>query len=259
MSENTAVGAGSLGRTIFRIVKNPDNPYVMIDKRPVENKGLSWGAKGLLVYMLSRPDNWEFNVTDLINRSTDGAFAVRGYMAELRGAGHLNYAGRIFLPGGRGTRAVWEVHEMPFTKPRSGFHTVVTTMRKTRTTNTDSTNTDDDKADINLAVVCRLYEAEIGPITAITADLIRNATIDFPLEWFEPAIKIACGNNVRKWNYVEAILRSWQTNGFGWKPAGKGKGGNGNGKGKPLEPKEVSPEELERLRAYAKQELGGVH
>ena len=34
--------------TIYRVVKNKDNPYVMIDRRPVDNPALSFKAKGIL-------------------------------------------------------------------------------------------------------------------------------------------------------------------------------------------------------------------
>ena len=52
-------------RTIFRISKNKENPYVMMDRRPIENAELSWGAKGVLAYLLSRPDNWTVRLQDL--------------------------------------------------------------------------------------------------------------------------------------------------------------------------------------------------
>ena len=60
-------------KTIFRVAKNKDNPYVMIDKRPLENPSLSWKAKGVLAYLLSRPDDWEIILGDLIKRSTDSS------------------------------------------------------------------------------------------------------------------------------------------------------------------------------------------
>jgi len=76
-------------QTIFRIAKNPDNPFVMIDKRPLEKPYLSWKAKGLLAYLLSRPDDWTINFGDLINRSTDGEYATRAAAKELEKAGHI--------------------------------------------------------------------------------------------------------------------------------------------------------------------------
>ena len=64
------------GKTIFRVKKNADNPFVMIDRRPIENPKLSWKAKGILAYLLSRPDNWVVRLGDLVKHSPDGAFSV---------------------------------------------------------------------------------------------------------------------------------------------------------------------------------------
>ena len=58
-------------QTIYRVVKNKDNPYVMIDRRPVDNPTLSFKAKGILTYLLSRPDGWEVSVADLINSGSE--------------------------------------------------------------------------------------------------------------------------------------------------------------------------------------------
>lgn len=101
-------------RTIFRIAKNKDNPYVMMDKRPLEDKRLSWKSKGILGYLLSRPDGWEIQIADLIARSLDGGSAVRSALAELKQVGYLRYLGRQKSDKGRFERAVWEVYEIPY-------------------------------------------------------------------------------------------------------------------------------------------------
>lgn len=99
-------------KTIFRIKKDKSNPYVMMDKRPLENPSLSWKAKGLLAYLLSRPDDWEIWIEDLIRRSTDGDSSVRAALKELVLARHLHYEGRQ-REKGQVKRAVWELHEIP--------------------------------------------------------------------------------------------------------------------------------------------------
>jgi DnaD/phage-associated family protein len=123
----------------------------------------------------------------------------------------------------------------------------------TPTYSSDSLNSNSIKDDEqNLFILSRLYETNIGIITPMSADFLRNASLDFPLAWFEPAFKIAVANNVRKWSYVEAILDSWKTKGFGWKPNYKG---NGREKQKTLEPTALSTEELEAMRKYAEIEF----
>lgn len=101
-------------QTIFRTMKNADNPFVMIDRRPIENSTLSWKAKGILAYLLSRPDNWTVQIGDLVKRSTDKAFAIRGAINELIKAGHI-YRREERDEKGRFIRYLLEVYEIPFT------------------------------------------------------------------------------------------------------------------------------------------------
>jgi hypothetical protein len=74
---------------IYRIIKNPDNPYVMVDRGFVNNPNLSWKAKGILLYLLSKPDDWKVYEDDIIKRATDGRDGVRSGIHELEKAGHL--------------------------------------------------------------------------------------------------------------------------------------------------------------------------
>lgn len=59
----------------------------------------------------------------------------------------------------------------------------------------------------------RLYEQNIGPLTPMIAETLRDAEEAYPSAWIEEAIRIAVENNVRKWRYVEAILEDWRTRG----------------------------------------------
>ena len=58
-----------------------------------------------------------------------------------------------------------------------------------------------------------LYEQNIGPLTPLIADELRDAEQTYPLRWIEEAIKIAVENNVRKWRYVLGILERWRQEG----------------------------------------------
>lgn len=104
--------------TIIRTQKNKDNPYVMINKGIFENTSLSFKAKGIAGYILSRPDNWEINLRDLVNRSTEGKDAVRSGVKELEEHGYMVYrkerdeASRII-------KHIWLFYETPQT-PISG-------------------------------------------------------------------------------------------------------------------------------------------
>jgi DnaD/phage-associated family protein len=61
--------------------------------------------------------------------------------------------------------------------------------------------------------IFRLYEENIGPLTPLISEMLRDAEQTYHQDWIEDAIRIAIKNNVRNWRYVEAILRSWQEEG----------------------------------------------
>lgn len=80
----------SADKTIIRTRKNRENPYVMIDKFGLNDERLSWKAKGLLAYLLSKPDDWTIRINDLIKRSKDGRDAVKAGLRELELYGYLS-------------------------------------------------------------------------------------------------------------------------------------------------------------------------
>ena len=60
-----------------------------------------------------------------------------------------------------------------------------------------------------------LYEANIGSITPLLVDDLREAEERFPPEWIEAAFREAAELNKRSWRYVRAILQRWETEGRG--------------------------------------------
>ncbi len=51
--------------SIIRTEHNKNNPYVILNKSALEDKNLSWAAKGLWSYLMSRPDHWKVSVAHL--------------------------------------------------------------------------------------------------------------------------------------------------------------------------------------------------
>jgi len=52
----------------------------------------------------------------------------------------------------------------------------------------------------------KLYEENIGPITPMIAETLRDAEKTYPINEIEQAIRIAVNNNVRNWRYIAAVL-----------------------------------------------------
>jgi DNA replication protein len=61
--------------------------------------------------------------------------------------------------------------------------------------------------------IFQLYEANIGPLTPLIADALRDAEKSYHANWIEDAFRIAVERNRRSWKYIEAILRRWQEGG----------------------------------------------
>ncbi len=68
---------------IFRTCKNKSNPYVIMDKRFLSDTNLSWKAKGILAYLLSKPDDWIIRESDIVAHARDGRDAIRAGLREL--------------------------------------------------------------------------------------------------------------------------------------------------------------------------------
>jgi len=58
-----------------------------------------------------------------------------------------------------------------------------------------------------------LYEQNIGMLTPMIAEELRDALKVYPENWISDAIKEAVSNNKRKWSYISAILERWTTEG----------------------------------------------
>ena len=59
----------------------------------------------------------------------------------------------------------------------------------------------------------RLYEANVGAITPMLADELKEAEASFPHSWLEEALRLAVQHNKRNWRYVRAILDRWDREG----------------------------------------------
>lgn len=63
--------------------------YLVVANQVARDKNLSYKARGLLISILSRPDNWETNAYALANESPDGRDAVLSGLKELEEQGYL--------------------------------------------------------------------------------------------------------------------------------------------------------------------------
>jgi len=59
-------------KRIHRVLHDKHHPYTSISNQPLEDATLSWAAKGLLCYLLSKSDNWAACGKELCQHATNG-------------------------------------------------------------------------------------------------------------------------------------------------------------------------------------------
>lgn len=58
-----------------------------------------------------------------------------------------------------------------------------------------------------------LYEQNIGLVTPMLLDELREAEERYPLHWIEDAIREAVSANARSWRYIKKVLERWAAHG----------------------------------------------
>ncbi|NOK60787.1 MAG: DnaD domain protein [Chloroflexi bacterium AL-W] len=61
--------------------------------------------------------------------------------------------------------------------------------------------------------IMTLYEQNIGLVTPLIVDELRDAEERYPTSWIEDAIREAVRANARSWRYVSKVLERWATHG----------------------------------------------
>ena len=99
-----------------RIRKEHKEGFTTIGNELIQNAALSWKARGLMIYLLSMPQDWDFNLADLANRAPEGKSALRSGVAELEEHGYIHII-QERNPSGKWDGWTWYVYEDPM--PRS--------------------------------------------------------------------------------------------------------------------------------------------
>lgn len=73
---------------IIRTVKQAGE-FAILPKAMLNSDNLSWEARGLLGYLLEKPDGWQISLTNLVRNGPAKADKVRRILSELEDAGYL--------------------------------------------------------------------------------------------------------------------------------------------------------------------------
>ena len=79
----------------------------------LNDDNLSWQAKGLLAYLLAKPDDWKVIISDLEKRSANGRDSVQNILKELQKKGYVERIQHKEASTGRFTHVETVVYELP--------------------------------------------------------------------------------------------------------------------------------------------------
>lgn len=107
-------------------LKKEKIPFTQVANEVLNNKGLSWKAKGLYAYLFSKPDDWNFSNHRMVQETADGRVATMTALRELEDSGYLQRKklsnGRMEYTLKHSTQS--EKTELREEKPKLGFRTV---------------------------------------------------------------------------------------------------------------------------------------
>lgn len=106
-------------QTIKRGKHDKQNPYFMMSRGTAQDRRLSYEARGMLAYLLSKPGDWEVRVDDLILDSKKGEgkagsskiYAILDELAECR---YVKKSQKYQGQGGKWCWTPYEVYEEPY-------------------------------------------------------------------------------------------------------------------------------------------------
>jgi DnaD/phage-associated family protein len=237
---------------IFRVRKTKDNPYIMINKFGIYDNRLSYKAKGILVYLLSRPDNWIFYEDEIVSHSSDGKDSVRSGIKELINYGYITrqkkreagkFAGYEYIVYeapvdivGEDEEAIYVEKdfiphtEKPFTENPKTVNpkTEKPKTEKPKLLNNDITNKRNelnnevlnndvvvvDKQQQEFQKIVNVFNNNIHLITAIEAEKIMQWLEELDADVIIMAIEEAVTSNKRNFKYINAVLNSWFNQGL---------------------------------------------
>lgn len=208
----------SADENIFRVQKT--ERYFVASNIPFNDERLTWEARGVMGYLLSKPANWQTRMNDLVHKGPAKMTVIRRILAELRKYGYMNRQKKA----GAGGKFYWitTLYESPelnqeyqktiYTKPIDGssIDGKPTDVLSTdlRFKNNNESKFSEKEIDQNTAQLVKLYQANIGVIVPLLSEKLIDAAKIYPSHLYPAAFEAAVAKNARNWAFVEACLRN---------------------------------------------------
>jgi len=220
----------------FRVKKESGN-FVTIHKDFITDERLSAKAKGILLYLLSRPDDWQIYTEEIKKHMKDGAKSINTGIHELIDCGYIKRSKKRQENGvfNGYEYLVYELPtEMPFSengKSANGKmenrkrHTTNNNSNYNDLTNNNSTYNNNNcrsEISINGNNVFNFYQSNgFGTLSPYLIENINEWINDFKKIGSKEsnliiieALKIAIQNNKRTWKFTSGVLKNWYNDGI---------------------------------------------
>lgn len=208
---------------VFRVYKETGN-FVTVHKNFIHDDDLSWKAKGILLYLLSRPDDWQIYESELVRHSTDGLSGLKTGIKELEKVGYIQRT-RKRDDKGRLKEYEYAVYENPNHIRFSNVGKTYigkTYIGESHTTNNNSTNNDltnnkntnnvTDETSKSFQYISNNLEIIQSPLKAQQLEEAINDFKDNKLGIVTVATDY-CKENNKGVNYLIKVLENWSKDG----------------------------------------------
>ena len=101
---------------VFKVEKNKN--FTIMSNHHLQNKNLSLKAKGLLSFMLSLPENWDYSLSGLVKNSKESKTSIRNTLKELKDNNYL-YVEKLYpdKTDSKKIEYVYRIYEEPKLNP----------------------------------------------------------------------------------------------------------------------------------------------
>jgi len=96
-------------KTTYRTPR--DKPYFSLNRATAQDENLSFEARGLLAYLLSKPDDWKVILSDVQHNGNIGRDKARRLLKELEDAGYIKREDQIVNPDGTFGNIPYRIYE----------------------------------------------------------------------------------------------------------------------------------------------------
>lgn len=199
---------------IFRAPRDAQNPYFMMRRDTAQDETISYEARGMLAYLLSKPGDWELRRGDLMRAGSCGRDRVIRILKELVERGYAQRLGQRRDDDHKFVGVDYAIYEKPCTEnPSPGKpYTENPLQQSNESDKKQSPQTKGNGED--RPNIFRFWEHETGTmLTQGLVERLKEAVAKYGEEWLRDAITVAVDNNARSWSYVRTVLERWQRDG----------------------------------------------